>query len=107
MTKIQELRHRVVLFKRQIKEEVDGSFTESWTSGDAVWAKIVPYAGREAQGEGWHAVTEGGQAKYKVTIRYRRAPFHRLQWEDAALALLCAPIIDERRQWVTCLMYMV
>ena len=105
MTTLQELRHRVVLLQRRIQEAADGSFTESWITGDAVWAKVVPYAGREIQGEGWNALTEEAQIKYKVTLRFRNARFHRLQWEETILALRCPPIIDGRRQWMTCLTY--
>jgi head-tail adaptor len=107
MTIIQDLRHRVVLLKRQIREEADGSFTESWTAGDAVWARILPCLGREMQGEGWNALTAEAQIKYKVTMRFRRNAFHRLQWEDTILALLCPPIIDGCRRWMTCLTYEV
>jgi head-tail adaptor len=107
MTIIPELRHRVVLLQRQITEEVDGTFTEAWRAGDTVWAKILPYIGREMQGEGWNSRTEEAQVKYKVTMRFRHSLFHRLQWEDKVLALRCPPIPDERQQWMTCLTYEV
>lgn len=106
MTRIQELRNRVVLLKRRIKEEQDGSFTESWEKGTSVWAKVLPYMGREAFGEEWNTVNPV-QAKYKVTMRFRREKFTRLQWENLTLTLLCPPIIDQQRCWMVCLMYEV
>ena len=45
------------------------------------------------------------QAKYKVTLRFRRERFTRMKWEEITLALLCPPLIDQRRQWMTCMMY--
>lgn len=101
MTRIQELRNRVTLLKRRVVEEQDGSFTESWEEGDSVWAQVIPCMGREAFGEGWNTVTPI-RAKYKVTMRFRKIRFAR---ENVILALLCPPLIDQRRQWMVCLMY--
>ena len=106
MIRIQELRHRVALLKRRVVEEQDGSFTESWQEGDAVWAQVIPCMGREAFGEGWNTVTPV-RAKYKVTMRFRKVRFGRIKWENVILALLCPPLIDQRRQWMVCLMYAV
>lgn len=102
--KIQELRHRVILLKRRVIEEADGSFKEVWQEGDAVWAQIVPCMGREAFGEGWNNLNPA-HTKYKVTLRYRKGWFRRIQWEDITLALLGSPLKDPHRQWITCLMY--
>jgi head-tail adaptor len=107
MTIIPELRHRVALLHRQITEGEDGILSEVWHAGDTVWAKILPYVGREMQGEGWNNFAEEPQVKYKVTMRFRRSLFHRLQWEQKVLALRCPPIPDERQQWMTCLTYEV
>ena len=88
MTHIQDLRHRVVLLKRHVTEEQDGSFTERWGKGTSVWAKVLPCLGREAFGEEWNTVNPV-QTKYKVTMRLCREKFTRLQWDDLTLALLC------------------
>lgn len=104
MTRIQELCNRVVLLKRRIIEEEDGSFKELWQEGDSIWAQVVPCMGREAFGEEWNNLTPV-QMKYKVTMRFRRGRFARIRWENITLALLCPPFIDQRRQWITCLMY--
>lgn len=106
MTRIQELRSRVVLLKRHVIEEADGSFREAWQKMDMVWARVVPYVNREVFGEGWNNMNPV-QAKYKVTIRCRRGQFARVKWGDVTLALLCPPLWDQRRQWMTCLMYAV
>jgi len=104
MTRIQELRNRVILLKRRIVEEIDGSFTEAWEEGNTTWAKVVPCMGREVVGEGWSTVMPL-QAKYKVTMRFRRERFERLKWDDITLALLCAPLIHQPHSWMICLMY--
>jgi head-tail adaptor len=104
MMRIQELRNRVVLLKRRIVEEQDGSFTESWEEGTPVWAKVVSCMDRETFGEEWNNMNPV-QAKYKVTMRFRREQFARIKWEDRILALLCPPLIDQHRCWMVCLMY--
>jgi head-tail adaptor len=104
MTRIQELRNRVVLLKREVLEEEDGSFTEDWQERGALWAKIVPYGQREVFGEGWNN-RNPGHGRYKVTMRFHRERFERLQWENITLALLCPPLIDPRRQWMSCFTY--
>lgn len=106
MTHIQELRNRIALLKRRIVEEQDGSFTELWEEGETVWAQVLPCMGREAFGEGWNTVAPI-RAKYKVTLRFRKGRFARIKWENITLALLCPPLIDQRRQWMVCLMYTV
>jgi len=104
MTKIQDLRDRVILLKRRIIEEVDGTFNEIWQDGDVVWAQVVPCMGRENYGEEWNNLAPI-QAKYKVILRFRRGHFARVRWEGITLALLCPPIMDQRRQWLKCWMY--
>jgi head-tail adaptor len=104
MTQIRELRNRVVLLRRRIVEEIDGSFKEYWEETDAVWAKIIPYLNKEVLGEGWNKISPT-QAKYKITIRSRRRGFSRMKWDDLTLALLCPPVRDPYRQWITCFMY--
>jgi head-tail adaptor len=106
MTRIQDLRNRVVLLKRHVTEEQDGSFTERWEKGTSVWAKVLPSLGREAFGEEWNTVNPA-QTKFKVTMRLCREKFTRLQWDDLTLALLCPPLIDQNRRWMVCLMYEV
>lgn len=106
MTGLGDLRNRVVLLKRHIVEEKDGSFTELWQEGDAIWAEMIPYVGREVLGEEWNNLTLI-PAKYKVKMRFRRGRFARIKWEGITLALLCPPLIDQRRQWMSCLMYVV
>jgi len=106
MMRIQDLSNRVILLKRRIVEEQDGSFTELWEEGSLVWAKVVPSMGREAFGEEWNNANPV-QSKYKVTLRLRRERFGRIKWEDMTLALLCPPLIDQRRCWMVCLMYEV
>ena len=104
MTRIQELRSRVILLKRRIVEEADGSFTEIWEEGRSTWAKVVPHMGREAFGEGWNTATSP-QTKYKVTMRFCWEQFARLKWNNITLALLCTPLIDQHHSWIVCLMY--
>ncbi|MCE3230912.1 MAG: Phage head-tail joining protein [Alphaproteobacteria bacterium] len=104
MTRIQELCNRVVLLKRRVREEEDGSFTEDWQDRGALWAKIVPYGQWEVFGEGWNN-RNFGRGRYKVTMRFHREQFDRIQWEHITLALLCPPLIDPRRQWMSCFMY--
>jgi head-tail adaptor len=104
--KLGDLRTRVVLLKRRVIEEENGAFTEVWQEGDSVWAEVISCVGREAFGEGWNNLASV-QAKYKVTMRFRRGRFARIKWGDITLALLCAPLIDQRRQWMSCLMYVV
>lgn len=104
MTRIQDLRHRVVLLKRRIVEEKDGTFTEIWEEGEAIWAKVIPYMGRELFGEEWNTLYPV-RAKYKVTIRFRKERFARLQWGNITLASLCPPLIDQRCQWIAYMMY--
>lgn len=104
MTQIQDLRDRVALLKRDIVEETDGSFKELWQETDWVWAQVLPCSSREAIGEGWIPFALA-QARYKVTMRYRRGRFGRVKWGDVTLALLCPPFLDPRRQWLTCMMY--
>ncbi len=104
MLRIHALRNRVVLLKRRIAEEQDGSFTEVWEEGSSVWAKVVPCMGREAFGEEWNDANPV-QTKYKVTMRFRREEFARIKWEGTTLALLGPPLIDQHRRWMVCLMY--
>jgi head-tail adaptor len=106
MTRIQELRDRVVLLKRRVVEEEDGSFKEHWTEGDSVWAQIIPCVTRETLGEEWNTLTPS-HAKYKVMMRFRHGRFMRIKWDEKILALLCPPLIDQRRKWMTCFMYAV
>lgn len=104
MTVLRDLRHRIVLLKRRVVEEGDGSFTEVWQEGDSVWAKIIPCVGQEVFNEGWHHLTLPAE-KFKVTMRFRSSRFARIKWESRVLALLCPPLVDQRRQWMSCLMY--
>lgn len=123
MIRIQELRHRVTLLKRRIREEADGSFKEIWQEGDSVWAQVLScrdMAGgltsgliKGTFGEGWNNLTPV-QMTYKVTMRFRsgfeRGRFKRInlsfqEGETITLALLGPPLIDQHRQWMTCLMY--
>jgi head-tail adaptor len=104
MTQIQELRHRVVLLRRRIAEEADGSFQEFWEETDPVWAKITPCFSREILGEGWNKAAPP-HARYKVTMRNRQGRFSRIQWDDKILALLCPPLKDPHQKWMTCFMY--
>ncbi|MBM3467891.1 MAG: hypothetical protein FJX71_00475 [Alphaproteobacteria bacterium] len=106
MTRIQELKDRIILLRRHIVEEKDGSFKENWQQINYVWAKIVCFIGQESYGENWNNVAPP-QTKYKVTMRYHRMKFARIKWDEIILALLCPPLIDETRQWMTCLMYKV
>jgi head-tail adaptor len=104
MTHIFELRHRILLLRRKIIEEIDGTFQELWQEGDTVWAKIIPLNSQEVEREGWNNLRLS-HPKYKVTIRFRRGHFTRVKWEDVTLALLAPPMIDPYRKWMTCLMY--
>ena len=104
MTKIQELRERVILLKRHVSEKTDGTFEEIWEDGDIVWAQVIAVMGRETYGEEWNNLIPI-QSKYKVTLRFRRGRFARVRWEGMTLALLCPPITDQRRKWLTCWMY--
>jgi head-tail adaptor len=106
MTHIEELRDRVTLLKRKVVEEPDGRFIESWMEGDRVWAQVIPCLGRELYGEEWNAL-KPIQNKYKIIMRYRGSRFGRVQWEKKILTLLCPPLADSRRQWMTCLTYVV
>lgn len=104
MMKIYELRHRILLLKRKITEEIDGTFKELWHEGDAVWAKIIPLNSQEIEREGWNNM-HNCHPKYKVTIRYRRGHFARAKWDNVILAQLSAPMVDPYRKWITCFMY--
>lgn len=104
MTHLNTMTDRIVLLKRRIIEETDGSFKEHWEEGGAVWAQILPCFGREALGEGWNNLSPT-QAKYKVTLRYHKGHFSRIKWENTILAMLCPPTIDQRRRWMMCLMH--
>jgi head-tail adaptor len=104
MTQIQNLSYRVVLLKRRIIEEDDGSFKEHWEESDSVWAQIIPYTNHEIKGEGWNS-SQAFISKYKVIMRYREGRFSRLQWDDRTLALLCPPSLDQFRKWLTCFTY--
>lgn len=104
MTQIYELSNRIVLLKRKIMEEEDGSFKEYWEESDQIWAQIIPLMGKEQMGEGWNHVNTF-QSRYKVTIRNRMVRFSRLKWGEITLALLCPPIIDQQRKWLTCFSY--
>ena len=106
MTQIQELRHRILLLKRKIVEEKDGTFQELWHEGDCVWAKIIPLNSQEIDREGWNTI-HPSHSKYKVIIRYRRGQFARVRWDDVTLALLAAPMIDPYKKWITCFMYVL
>ena len=103
---IHDLRHYVTLMKRNIRENEDGTFTESWSEADTVWAKIMPLTGREALGEGWENLHSPAQ-KFKVALRFRKGQSERIKWEDKILACLCPPVADERRRWMTYFMYAV
>ena len=104
MKRIQDLRERVVLLKGRIIEQPDGSFKETWEEMDEVWAQVSGIGSREIFGEGWNVLTPI-QSKYKVLLRHRKKQFTRLKWQNITLGLLCAPITDQRRQWMTCFMY--
>ncbi|MBX9805601.1 MAG: head-tail adaptor protein [Alphaproteobacteria bacterium] len=104
MTHLNSLRSRIVLLRRRVVEEKDGSFTEKWEEGDAVWAQVLPCSVRDSIGEGWNNLNPS-QGKYKVTLRFRLRRFSRVKWEGTTLSLLSPPLIDERRQWITCFMY--
>lgn len=114
MTRIQELRYRVALLKRRVVEEDDGSFTEQWQEGDSVWAKVISCPVRQTDGgagEGWNRPLPVS-LKYEVTMRLRRGRFERVrvsfqEGEETTLAMLRRPVVDPRRQWMTCLMYEV
>lgn len=112
MTRIHELRHRVTLLRRRVTEEEDGSFAEYWQEGDPVWARVVPCPVRETArgtGEGWNHFP-AIPLKYKVTMRVHQGRFERVrvsfrEGEDITLAMLCPPVVDPRRQWMSCIMY--
>ena len=106
MTKIHDLRDRVTLLKRSVVEGEDGSFQEKWKEKDEVWAHVTPLIGREVLGEEWNTL-KSTTSKYKIILRYRRYRFSRVIWEERILGLLCPPMADQRRQWITCLMYEV
>ena len=106
MTKIHQLRDRVVLIKRRVIEQANGSFKEFWQEGDSVWAQVIPWGGREVYGENWNNFTASA-LKFKMVLRFRRGRFVRVKWQNMTFALLCPPISDQRRQWMTCWMYVL
>lgn len=65
--KIGDLRHRVVLQKKEITVDELKQQTENWTDIASVWAAIEPLSGREY----FAARQLNEEVSVKITIRYR------------------------------------
>ncbi|MEL7608853.1 MAG: phage head closure protein [Bacillota bacterium] len=64
--KIGYLKHRIVLQKKMIAEDVLKQQTENWTDFAYVWASIEPLSGREY----FTAQQINSEVSVRITIRY-------------------------------------
>jgi SPP1 family predicted phage head-tail adaptor len=66
--RIGELRHRVVLQKKEITEDELKQQSEVWTEITTIWAAIEPLSGREY----FAAKQVNAEISARITIRYRK-----------------------------------
>lgn len=96
---IGNLRCKIILLKRKVKEQEDGGFEESWQEGDAVWAQVIALKQKDGgDHEDWNGQILS--TTYGVKIRYRKGPFARIKWEDKTLRLVSKPQADPQRRWL-------
>lgn len=106
MSCIYDLRHRILLLKRHIIEQNDGSFIEKWQENTTRWAHIVPCLTQETSAAEWNSLKHT-PAKYKIVMRFYPESFSRIQWNTTLLGLLGSPFMDPHRQWTTCMTYII
>ncbi len=100
--KISDLKHRVTLLKRVVKELPSGDLIQKWKETKTIWAQVIPLSLKKVQeNEGWGE--ESSAPRYKVTFRNCQQSFQRLQWKEDIFSVIVPPQADEEQRWITCI----
>lgn len=101
MTRVSDLRHRVVLEEAQRVSDGAGGFTETWVAVATVFAALRPVGGSEAVEAGRLA----GRVSHEVTLRYRAGVTPAMRFRQGARVFHILAAIDEgeRKHWLRCL----
>lgn len=93
---IGDLRHRVIIEQPVRERRPDGSYSESWETRVAAWARVEPLTGREF----WAAAEVNSQVTHRVTMRYRPGltTRNRLRFRERTLNIASVLNPDERNQ---------
>jgi SPP1 family predicted phage head-tail adaptor len=94
--KIGDLRHRVVLQRKEITEDELKQQSEAWVDIATVWSAIEPLSGREY----FAAKQVNAEVSAKITIRYRKdvSPDMRVIYDGRIFEVLSVINPKERRE---------
>lgn len=96
-----DLRERIVLLQRQIREDETGNMVQSWREEGRLWAAIKPLSIKNVgNNEGWFGEGENVQ-RYEVTIRPRHLKAKRIRWREGVYKMVTTPKIAPFQQWMT------
>ncbi len=94
------LRERITVFNRNIKEEEDGEFTQTWVEKGDIWARITPLSFQEGSDD-WGKNTLP-MNRYKVRMRNGSVvkKTSRLKWGERILKVASPIYVDEHHRWI-------
>lgn len=97
------MRERVSIQRRSsaaAQDDAIGGFTDSWTTQETRWARVIPVAASEASRAGQLE----GQVTHEVTLRYVSdiGPADRFLYGSRVLNIVSIRDLEERHRYTVC-----